>query len=162
MVDKITTSTAQVVQKVSDAVTATAPVSNGFVTFHIFGLQFTIYPMMAVLVLAAASAFYFLWKAQKNKNNDFDAFDMLMDEVPVKPSDIKTKRTASIIKMSFSVAFGVATWVVIDKELRGQLGIDIYGPYLTLCLGSIMAKLLWDKPFDPATLLAMFGKKKDE
>jgi hypothetical protein len=156
MADKVTTPT-QIVQSVT-AVTEKAEVSSGFVTFHLWGHAISIYPMLLVLILIGAPVAFYLWKAQRDAGNDFDAFDLLMDEVP-KPA-VDTRRKASMIKIAFAVAFGVATWIVIDQEMRGTLSIDIFGPYLTVVFLSITAKLLWDKPFDPATILAMLGRQQ--
>jgi drug/metabolite transporter (DMT)-like permease len=160
MQEKVTTATAQITQ--ATPAVAEVPVSTGFVTFHAFGENITVYPMVFVLIIVALLSFFYLYRAQQKHDNDFDAFDLIMDEVPVIPTEIKTTRKASLIKIFCSIAFGVATWVIINQEIRGVLGIETFGPYLTVVLGVLLGKLLWDKPFDPATILAMFNSKGKE
>lgn len=114
---------------------ALAPVSSGYVT--IWGI--TVYPMMAVLVIALLSLGYFLWQGQRsNGRNTFDAWDLIMDTLP------DGTRRASGIKTTYQTSFIISSWVIIDQELKGVLTAGVFGLYLgTWCL-SLIAKVVFD------------------
>lgn len=132
--------------------------STGFVTFHVWGHQLALNPMLCILLIGLTFTFWELWKAQR-KPNGFSFWDLIMDTVPG-PNATITQR-ASLIKIAFMLAFGICSWVIIDLQVKGALTADIFGLYLTAVFGTVCAKLFWDKPFDPATISALWGRRVD-
>jgi uncharacterized membrane protein len=71
-----------------------------------------------------------LWKAQRDKNFDFNLFDLLMENG-------KVSRLAC---MALG-AFATATWIVLDLQVKGKLTEGYFMAYLGSCLAPIIAKL---------------------
>lgn len=114
--------------------------NNGFVT--VWGITFS--PMVCVLVLLLAWVVYFLWRGQRQAGRDtFDVWDLIMDTLP------DGSRRASIIKITFFIAFGISSWVIVNEEIKATLRPDIFGIYMATWCSSLIAKVIWDKKDPP-------------
>ncbi len=116
------------------AATPLPPVS-GFTT--IWG--FTINPMVIVLTLAIVAVIVLLWRAQKERGNDFDFWDLLMDV------QADGSRKASVAKGAFMLTFALSSWVVVDQEIKGTLTDTIFSAYLLTWAGSLIASVIFKK-----------------
>jgi len=120
----------------------TPPIS-GFI--EIWGIS--INPSLCVLMLAAAWLGYFLWKAQRNnEQNSFNVWDLVQDIDPV-----TRERKTSLIKVTFTGCFILSSWVIIDNQIKGTLSEGIFGIYMSVWGLSLIAKVVFDKK-DPPTL----------
>lgn len=129
---------------------------TGFVTFHLFGQAITINPMVCILGLIIIYGTYSIHQAQKQAQ--FDFWDLVMDDVPA-PTANGLRRRASLIKICFAIAFGFSTWIIVDQDIKGTLTAEMFGLYLTVWCGALIAKVVWEKPFDADTILAMWGQR---
>lgn len=113
---------------------------SGFTT--IWG--FAVNPSVIVLAIAIGTVVYALWRAQRdNGRNTFDVYDLIMDRMPD-----GTRRTSGI-KTTYQFAFLLSSWVIIDKEIKGDLGEAVFGLYLGTWCASLIAKVVFDKTEPP-------------
>ncbi len=130
------------------AISPVIPPINGFTT--IWGV--TINPSVIALVSAGLLIAFFLWRAQRSRDqNSFDFSDLIMDDIVPTPERPKRTRKASVIKLLFLMSFGLSSWVLIDQEIKlSPLLVAVYTVYMATWCVALIAKVIFDKKDVPS------------
>lgn len=87
--------------------------------------------ILAVLFILIALSF---WHAQRRKDFDFNAFDLIMENGKV-----------SKIGVAFMMVLGVTTWLIIDLQITGKLTEGYLGIYGTMWVTPLVARVVFNK-----------------
>lgn len=102
-------------------------------------------PMVVILAIAAIALGIWLWRAQHDNANPFDAFDLVMETGP------NGTRKASRTGVAFMTVLGVTTWVVISMAISKTLTEGVFGIYCAAWVGPLVAKVIFGKTEPPQT-----------
>lgn len=97
--------------------------------------------MLAVLAGTLLIGVLMLWRAQKSKTVQFDAFDLIMENGKV-----------SKIALAFIVSFAVTTWVLVYTAIQGKSVDALFGLYGTMWVAPLVVKVIFNKNEMPGTI----------
>ena len=99
-------------------------------------------PMLTILAAVAVCIGLALWRAHRRPGFDFNLFDLLMENGRV-----------SRLALWYNVSGAVSTWVIIDAQIKDKLSEGLFGLWLTAWVGSIIAKLVFNRTEPPGTTM---------
>ncbi len=95
--------------------------------------------MLIILAFGAVVVVISFWRAHRKPEFEFNAFDLIMENGRV-----------SRLALWFNISGAVSTWVIIDLETKDRLTDGMFGLWLGAWVGSIIAKLVFDKKEMPS------------
>lgn len=92
---------------------------------------------LAIAVLAVAVSF---WRAHKNPEFEFSAFDLIMENNRI-----------SRLAFAFMSVLGVTTWIMIDLQVNGKMTEGYLGLYGTMWVFPLVAKVVFNQATMPSS-----------
>jgi hypothetical protein len=102
-------------------------------------LGYPVDEMLIALVVGLGLFVFVLWKAQRDNENKFNVFDLVMED-----------GHASKTGVAFMLVLLVSTWVIVDKQVKGALDAATFGAYLLAWAGPLIARVVFNKKDPPS------------